>query len=77
MNSLIEKLKVQLRKEVERQHVSYKELAERMEGITGYHYAPMQISRLLSLEHASKIDTLDVAFQALGKRIDVKVQKLH
>lgn len=33
-----------------------------------------QVDRLLDLRHATRLDQLDAAFQALGKRLDVRVE---
>lgn len=36
-------------------------------------HAP-QVDRLLDLRHATRLDQLDAAFQALGKKLDVRVE---
>jgi antitoxin HicB len=36
---------------------------------------PQEITRILDLHHATKIDTLAIAFRALGYRLDFKVHK--
>ncbi|WP_410472799.1 type II toxin-antitoxin system HicB family antitoxin [Faucicola mancuniensis] len=54
--------KVLLLNEMLNQHVSQADLAKRM-GIK-----PQQVTRIVNLEHATKIDTLVQAFRALGKR---------
>lgn len=53
--------KVLLLNEMLNQHVSQVDLAKRM-GIK-----PQQVTRIVNLEHATKIDTLVEAFKALGK----------
>ena len=53
--------KVLLLNEMLNQHVSQVDLAKRM-GIK-----PQQVTRIVNLEHATKIDTLVDAFKALGK----------
>lgn len=53
--------KVLLLNELLSQHVSQAELAKRM-GIK-----PQQVTRIVNLEHTTKIDTLVQAFKALGK----------
>jgi len=47
---------------VERQ-IAHAELARRM------HVRPQEITRLLDLRHATKIDTLSQAFETLGKQL--------
>ena len=54
--------KVLLLNEMLNQHVSQADLAKRM-GIK-----PQQVTRIVNLEHATKIDTLVDAFKALGKK---------
>lgn len=46
-------------------HVSQVELAKRM-GIT-----PQQVTRIVNLEHTTKIDTVERAFKALGKELNI------
>lgn len=53
--------KVLLLNEMLNQHVSQADLAKRM-GIK-----PQQVTRIVNLEHTTKIDTLVEAFKALGK----------
>lgn len=36
---------------------------------------PQEVTRILELHHATKIDTLADAFDALGYRLDLKVSK--
>lgn len=55
--------KVLLLNEMLSQHVSQADLAKLM-GIK-----PQQVTRIVSLEHATKIDTLVDAFKALGKTL--------
>lgn len=57
--------KVLLLNEMITQNVSQAELAKRM-GII-----PQQVTRLVDLSHATKIDTLANAFAKLGKRLQV------
>lgn len=54
--------KVLLLNEMLQQHVTQAELAKRM-GIR-----PQQVTRIVNLEHSTKIDTLVAAFRALGKQ---------
>lgn len=54
--------KVLLLNEMLAQHVSQAELAKRL-GVK-----PQQVTRIVNLEHTTKIDTLVEAFKALGKR---------
>jgi antitoxin HicB len=54
--------KVLLLNEMLSQHVSQAELAKRL-GVK-----PQQVTRIVNLEHTTKIDTLVEAFKALGKR---------
>lgn len=59
--------KVMLLNALLEQHVSQTELAKRM-GIR-----PQQVTRIVNLEHTTKIDTLEQAFKALGKSLDFTV----
>jgi antitoxin HicB len=36
---------------------------------------PQEVNRLLNLHHATKIDTIAAAFEALGRRLDFRVLK--
>lgn len=47
------------------EHVSQAELAKRM-GIR-----PQQVTRIVNLEHTTKIDTVEQAFKALGKKLSI------
>lgn len=38
---------------------------------------PPQIDRLLNLGHSTRIETLEAAFAALGRRLDVSVAEAH
>ena len=49
------------------QRVSQTELAKRM-GIR-----PQQVTRIVNLEHTTKIDTIEQAFKALGKELNIVV----
>lgn len=49
------------------EHVSQVELAKRM-GIR-----PQQVTRIVNLEHTTKIDTVERAFKALGRELDFAV----
>lgn len=59
--------KVLLLNEMLAQKVSQAELARRM------HTRPQEIQRVVNLGHATKIDTLAAAFQALGKHLEIRV----
>lgn len=59
-------LKVSLYRAMRRDSVSKAELARRL-----HCHAP-QVDRLLDLNHASRMDQIDAAFEALGLRLDVK-----
>lgn len=48
-----------------KEHVSQAELAKRM-GIR-----PQQVTRIVNLEHTTKIDTVEQAFKALGKKLSI------
>lgn len=37
------------------------------------HVKPQEVTRLLDLHHATKIDTISAAFEALGRRLDFHV----
>ncbi|MGP5546156.1 type II toxin-antitoxin system HicB family antitoxin [Psychrobacter aquimaris] len=47
------------------EHVSQAELAKRM-GIR-----PQQVTRIVNLEHTTKIDTVEQAFKALGRKLSI------
>ncbi len=49
------------------EHVSQVELAKRM-GIR-----PQQVTRIVNLEHTTKIDTVAQAFKALGKELNIAI----
>jgi antitoxin HicB len=38
--------------------------------------SPSQVDRLLDIQHKSKLDQLEAAFTALGKRLSVRVTDL-
>lgn len=59
--------KVLLLNEMVRQHVTASELARRMGTI------PQEINRLIDLQHATKIDRVAQALQALGKKLELAV----
>ncbi len=58
--------KVLLLNEMVKQHVRPADLARRL-GTT-----PQEVSRLTQLRHGTKIDTIDTALQALGKRLELR-----
>lgn len=60
-------VKVQLLNEMVNQRVKQVELAKRM------HVSPTQVNRIVNLRQATKIDTLNEAFKALGKRLEFVV----
>ncbi len=37
------------------------------------HVKPQEITRIMNLHHATKIDTLAAAFGALGRQLDIRV----
>lgn len=60
-------VKVQLLNEMVHQRVKQVELAKRM------HVSPTQVNRMVNLRQTTKIDTLNEAFKALGKRLEFVV----
>ncbi|PWF54647.1 type II toxin-antitoxin system HicB family antitoxin [Massilia glaciei] len=60
-------VKVLLLNEMIGQKVSASDLARRMET------SPQEINRLIDLRHATKIDTVERAFNALGKRLAMRL----
>lgn len=60
-------VKVLLLNELVAQRVSQAELARRM------HTRPQEVSRIVNVHHATKIDTLAAAFKALGRRLELTV----
>lgn len=62
------KAKVELYKQLRRQGVRKAELAKRL----GWHLP--QVDRLLDLRHDSRMDQLEKAFAALGKRIVISIE---
>lgn len=60
-------VKVLLLNELLSQRVSQAELARRM------HTRPQEVSRIVNVHHATKIDTLEAAFRALGRRLELTV----
>ncbi|MBC3830946.1 type II toxin-antitoxin system HicB family antitoxin [Undibacterium amnicola] len=60
-------VKVALLNEMIAQGVSAAELARRLES------SPQNVNRIMKLDHATKIDTLDSAFKQLGKSLDFVV----
>lgn len=60
-------VKVLLLNELLMQRVSQAELARRM------HTRPQEVSRIVNVHHATKIDTLAEAFKALGRRLELTV----
>lgn len=59
--------KIALHNEMLKQGVNKAELGRRLD-----QHLP-QIDRLVDVRHGSKLDQLEAAFQALGKRIDIRV----
>ncbi|ERF77886.1 type II toxin-antitoxin system HicB family antitoxin [Gallibacterium anatis] len=59
--------KVMLLNEMIKQNISNVELAKRI------HVKPQEVQRITDLSHSTKIDTLNRAFQALGKRLEISV----
>lgn len=60
-------VKVALLNEMIAQGVSAAELARRLDS------SPQNVNRIMKLDHATKIDTLDNAFKQLGKSLDFVV----
>ena len=60
--------KVALHNEMLAQHVNKAELGRRL----AQH--PPQIDRLVNVRHGSKLDQLEAAFRALGKRLEIRVE---
>jgi antitoxin HicB len=69
-NSMIPALKRMLRVELTKQNVTQAELARRM-GI-----GRTDVSRIVCMDHATKIDTLAKAFKAVGKTLTFKVTRV-
>jgi antitoxin HicB len=67
--SLLSTLKVELHLAAQREHVSRAELARRLR------WHREQVDRLFRLNHASKLDQIETAFRALGRGVDVRVQR--
>lgn len=59
--------KILLLNEMVNQQVGASELATRLGT------SPQSVQRLINLEHATKIDTIEKALQALGKRLEIEV----
>lgn len=59
--------KVMLLNEMIKQNISNVELAKRI------HVKPQEVQRITNLNHSTKIDTLNRAFQALGKRLEISI----
>lgn len=59
--------KVLLLNEIIKAGISNAELARRL------HTRPQDVQRIVTLRHATKIDTLDEAVQALGKRFEIRL----
>jgi len=57
-------VKVQLLNEMVHQRIKQVDLAKRMQ------VSPTQVNRMVNLRQATKIDTLNEAFKALGKRLE-------
>ena len=65
--SALESAKIALYRAMREGHVTKAELARRLD----WHMP--QIDRVLQVRHASRLDQLEAAFAALGKRLEVKV----
>ncbi|MDM8358493.1 type II toxin-antitoxin system HicB family antitoxin [Pandoraea communis] len=63
---ILASMKVLLANEMLAQNVRKAELARRM------HVNQVQVDRLLKLGYASKLDAVESAFEALGKRLEVR-----
>lgn len=59
--------KVLLLNEMVKQEIRPADLARRLGA------SPQEISRLTDLKHSTKIDTIDAALHALGKRLDLRL----
>jgi antitoxin HicB len=59
--------KVLLLNEIIMQHVRPADLARRL------NTTPQAVNRLINLQHTTRIDGIDAALQALGKRLDLRV----
>lgn len=59
--------KVLLLNELVRQKVRHGDLAKKMK------VRPQEVTRIMDLQHATKIDTLAQAFAAVGKRLELQV----
>lgn len=59
--------KVLLLNELVRQKVRHGDLAKMM------NVRPQEVTRIMDLQHATKIDTLAQAFSAIGKRLELQV----
>lgn len=60
-------MKVQLLNEMVRQRVKQADLAKRMR------VSPTQVNRIVNVRQATKIDTINEAFKALGKQLNFVV----
>lgn len=61
--------KVLLLNEMISQSISPSELARRLGT------SPQSVQRIIDIDHATKIDTIEEAFQALGRRLDLRVKR--
>lgn len=59
--------KVLLLNEMLAQKVSQSELARRLDT------RPQDVQRIVNLDHATKIDTIEAAFRALGRRMELRI----
>ena len=66
---LLTAVKTQLYKTLRKKEVSRAELARRL----GWHRE--QVERLFRLDHASRLDQIEAAFQALDRKIDLQVRE--
>lgn len=60
-------IKVELLNEMVRQHVKQADLARLM------NLSPTQVNRMVNLRQATKVDTIDQAFQKLGKSLEFRL----
>jgi antitoxin HicB len=67
----LESTKIALYQAMRTADISKSELARRL------HWHPPQVDRLFAIRHGSKLDQLEAAFGALGKRLVVDVQDMR
>lgn len=66
---MLDTLKIELHREMQRQEVTQVELARRMRK------TQKDVFRLLDLTHSSRVDQIEMAFAALGLALDVIVRR--